>query len=1025
MPDDGLESRAEALFQEALDRAPEARASFIREASGHDDVLRLRVERLLEHVTSLGESDETRGSDPMAGVASGPYGGPIGALREGPGAVIGRYKLLQRIGEGGFGVVYMAEQTEPVTRKVALKIIKLGMDTREVVARFEAERQALALMEHEHIARVLDGGTTASGRPYFVMELVRGVSITEYCDANNLATRERLVLFDRVCSAVQHAHQKGVIHRDLKPSNVLVTLNDGEAVPKVIDFGVAKAMHGRLTDKTLFTRFEQFVGTPTYMSPEQAQLSSLDVDTRTDIYSLGVLLYELLTGTTPFSADTLREAGLAEVQRVIREETAPRPSLRISTSGDAAIARSRRLDLPGLSRALRGDLDWIVMKSLEKERARRYQSAGELAEDVRRHLALEPVRASPPSRVYAMRRFVARNRALAGGTTLALAALLVAIVAVSVALVRAERSAVLAEQRAEHNEGLMEFLLSTLSLTNPEIGLNPEVSVRTLLDDTASRVPGAFEGQPWSEVRVRSTIGTAYASLGQHTLAEPHLRRAVELADHHGGLDESGAIDAVAFGAPGYGAAEFHDTLWTLTNVSFSLERPDAYAVAARASGVGLRVIGQRSEPLAAQLGSWLQSLRDGAWSNDPGVMDGVSDRFDAACRLSDAALAPDDPAWSILSAMCLAGGYMVWYTPHEQLAERFWSRALEIQRRTLTPDHPETARTVQLLVGIRVGAGRFDEAESLIRDSLDRLSRVHPDGTLLIATGRSALGEVLTAKRAFKEAESLLVPSHDIIVRDVRDEANFIAVESLLRLIGLYEAWGRDDEAEAHRLRLVNAALRTPYTPQWVVLREAFGPARAPLRDPLDRLHEMIGGVTYLSAIGTQRVDGLHELLGDMRPALERVREEDPDRAAMIARLNIGWANGLDASTHASEREQMASWALGVLGSHQRAYAGDLAETHSLLASAARERADASAARTHAIAAWEAIRQVPVDGMWFVGTAKVRISRVLIREGLLSQAEQLLAEAAASLESQLGAGHADAVEARTMLRDLRASTAG
>jgi serine/threonine protein kinase len=313
--------------------------------------------------------------------------------------VIGPYKLMELVGEGGMGSVYVAEQSVPVKRRVALKVIKPGMDTREVVARFEAERQALALMDHPNIAKVLDAGATEQGRPYFVMELVRGLPVTDYCDRAKLPADRRLRLFAQICRAVQHAHQKGVIHRDLKPTNVLVTLHDGEPVPKVIDFGIAKAVGGRLTDKTVYTRLAQFVGTPMYVSPEQAELSGLDVDTRSDVYSLGVLLYELLTGTTPFDAETFRTVGLDAVRRIIREVEPPRPSARVSTLDAAArstVSARRGLDDRQLGRLLRGDLDWVVMKALEKDRNRRYESAGAFAADIERYLADEPVEARPP-----------------------------------------------------------------------------------------------------------------------------------------------------------------------------------------------------------------------------------------------------------------------------------------------------------------------------------------------------------------------------------------------------------------------------------------------------------------------------------------------------------------------------------------------------------------------------------------------------------------------------------------------------
>ncbi len=333
----------EAIFTSALQR-PSAgeRTAYVDGACGDDIALRERVQELLR----AHEDAATFLSLPTAGASAvkAPPDSRQEPSREGPGTRIDRYKLLQRIGEGGFGEVYMAEQEEPVRRKVALKIIKLGMDTKQVIGRFEAERQALAMMDHPNIAKVLDAGATSSGRPYFVMELVKGISFTEYCNKNNLSTRERLALFVPVCNAIQHAHNKGIIHRDIKPNNVLVTLHDGKPVPKVIDFGVAKATNQRLTEKTVFTEFRQFIGTPEYMSPEQAEMSGLDIDTRSDIYSLGVLLYEILTGTTPFDSKTLREKGYAELQRIIREEAPPKPSTRLSTLGDdvAGIAKHRK-----------------------------------------------------------------------------------------------------------------------------------------------------------------------------------------------------------------------------------------------------------------------------------------------------------------------------------------------------------------------------------------------------------------------------------------------------------------------------------------------------------------------------------------------------------------------------------------------------------------------------------------------------------------------------------------------------------
>jgi serine/threonine protein kinase len=381
------------------------RDAYLDRACAEDVELRQRVEELLQVRSKAGSFLEAPAPHLVATVGERP-------LSEGPGTVIGPHKLLEQIGEGGFGVVFMAEQQEPIRRKVAVKVIEPGMDSKQVIARFEAERQALALMDHPNIAKIIDAGQTASGRPYFVMELVKGMPITDYCDQGQLTPRERLELFISVCQAVQHAHQKGIIHRDLKPSNILVTLHDGSPVVKVIDFGIAKALGQQLTDKTLFTSFAQLIGTPLYMSPEQAALSGQDVDTRSDIYSLGVLLYELLTGTTPFAKERFQEAGYDEIRRIIREEEPPKPSTRINTLGQAAttLSTQRKSDPKQLCRLFRGELDWIVMKCLEKDRNRRYETASALGVDAHRYLRDEPVFAGPPSVWYRLGKFTRRNK---------------------------------------------------------------------------------------------------------------------------------------------------------------------------------------------------------------------------------------------------------------------------------------------------------------------------------------------------------------------------------------------------------------------------------------------------------------------------------------------------------------------------------------------------------------------------------------------------------------------------------------
>jgi serine/threonine protein kinase len=453
------------IFDRGRHLGPSERKLFLDGACGKNAALRAEVEQMfaaIEASTIKPNGDATVMTPDPTDMS---------------GQTVGPYRVLQLIGEGGFGSVYMAQQTAPIKRKVALKIVKAGMDTRQVIGRFEAERQALAMMDHPNIARVFDAGATESGRPYFVMELVRGVPITEFCDSQNLSTKERLNLFQAVCHAVLHAHQKGIIHRDLKPSNVMVTLHDGEPVVKVIDFGIAKATNQELTEKTFFTEFRQFIGTPEYMSPEQAAMSGLDVDTRTDIYSMGVLLYELLSGTTPFDPSRMRSAGYEEIQRIIREDEPPRPSTRV-TKGSAKtqqagtslkpgsqsaeqIAKHRRTDPQTLRRQLSGDLDWIVMKAMEKDRTRRYQTAGALAEDIRRSLCNEPIMARPPSTAYRLRKFARRKRGVLAGISAAVAAMFLAVGALSYGLIQARRERNLTAQRETITRAHM--LLSTMN----------------------------------------------------------------------------------------------------------------------------------------------------------------------------------------------------------------------------------------------------------------------------------------------------------------------------------------------------------------------------------------------------------------------------------------------------------------------------------------------------------------------------------------------------------------------------------
>jgi serine/threonine protein kinase/tetratricopeptide (TPR) repeat protein len=727
----------EDIFIAALEiESPQERADYLDDACGENAQLRSRVEALLNrHQESSGMLDA-----PPPGIDATEY---LEVISEKPGAVIGTYKLREEIGVGGFGVVFLAEQERPVKRKVALKIIKPGMDTRQVIARFEAERQALAMMDHPNIARVFDAGSTASGRPYFVMELVHGVPITEYCDQCQLTTRERLELFVTVCQAAQHAHQKGVIHRDLKPSNVLVAMQDGQPAPKIIDFGVSKAIGQRLTEHTLVTGFAQMIGTPLYMSPEQAELSPLGVDTRSDIYSLGVLLYELLTGTTPFDKDRLHAAPYDELRRIIREEEPPRPSSRISTlAADLAttVAEQRRSEPRRLRQTIRGDLDWIVMKCLDKDRNRRYETVSALATDIQRYLNDEPIEARSPSVVYCFRKFARRNGALlaAGG---AVAIALIIGLGLSTFLFFRERSAVqLAkanEQRAiseaTKSKTVAQFMTDMLKGVGPSLALGRDTSMlREILDQTAARLHELTD-QPLVQADLRATLGNVYSDLGDYTRAEAMHREALALrrqllgGEHPDVATALNDLAEVHYQQSKYREAEAlsRDSL-ALRQMAFGESHP-AIAQSCDNLAEALRKQGKYSE--AEPLFRQALMIRLKLFGND---------HLDVAQSLSNL-------------------GRLFWSQGKYSEAESMHRKELAMRRSMLGNEHPDVANSLDRLGLTLDKQGRYEEAEAVYREELASQKNVLGNEHPYIANTLHNLGKTLSNRGKLQEAEAVL----------------------------------------------------------------------------------------------------------------------------------------------------------------------------------------------------------------------------------------------------------------------------
>jgi eukaryotic-like serine/threonine-protein kinase len=692
----------------------------------------------------------------------------------GAGEQIGPYRLLQKLGEGGMGEVWVAEQREPLRRMVAVKVIKIGMDTRQVVGRFEAERQALAVMDHPAIAKVLDAGATDHGRPYFVMEYVQGEPITAYCDRQRLSTDARLALFVRVCEGVQHAHHKGIIHRDLKPSNVFVTIVDGQPVPKIIDFGIAKATAHRLTEQTVFTELGALIGTPEYMSPEQAEMGGLDIDTRTDIYSLGVLLYELLTGTLPFESKALRERALDEIRRTIRQVEPPRPSTRITELGPASAeaARARLTEPTRLAGQLRGDLDWITMKALDKDRTRRYDSAMGLANDIRRHLRHEPVSAGPPSTVYRTKKFVRRHRfgVLAAAI---LVALLVAFgVTMTVQAQRIARERDRANREAATTRQVSDFLVGLFKVSDPSEARGRTITAREVLDKGAGRIDKAMKDQPDVQATLMTTMGVVYQGLGLYEEAAPLLENAL-------------AIRKRLYGNEDLKVSVSMGNLAALLKEKGQLDTSESLLRQAAESCRKLGVANSDYADILSNLGDVLTS-KGSYEAADATFLEELAIRR----RLSS------DRDAGIATVIHNRGGIRMERSDYAG-AETLFREALAMRRRVLGADHPDTATTMVVLSAALSALGKQEEAERLCREALAIRRRILGNEHPSVATNLHDLAFALLVKGRNDEAEALVRESL-AIQRKVLPRPHPLTVRSLNMLAVLMLGQEKLGEAES-----------------------------------------------------------------------------------------------------------------------------------------------------------------------------------------------------------------------------------
>lgn len=733
----------------------------------------------------------------------------LNAFIEKSGGQIGRYKLLSVLGEGGMGIVYLAEQKEPIRRKVALKVIKPGMDSARVIARFEAERQALALLDHLNIAHVHDAGTTENGRPYFVMEYVKGLPITEHCDCHKLTIDDRLILFRQICLAVHHAHQKGIIHRDIKPSNILVSVERDEAIPKIIDFGVAKAISMPLTERTLATEDSQLLGTPEYMSPEQADMATEDIDTRSDIYSLGVLLYVLLTGVLPFDSDTLHEGGIEHIRKIIRETDPKTPSTRLTKLGEEGkiVAEKRRTEVAVLAKCLHKELEWIPLKAMRKERAERYRSASELADDIENYLKGNPLIAGPESTVYLIKKFVKRKRALVTGIAAVLIVLIAGVVGIAVFAVKAERN---------HAEAqlIVDFLKNNvLASVSPDKTKGKDVTIRYILDAASDNLEGRFKDQPLVEASIRDTLGWTYRALGELTKAEQHYLSAIRIYRQHFGQEHPDTLLAMdILGWVYWDQGRYHDMERQFTKILQIRQR-----------------VHNVDPPLLRIMNGFAYSYWCLGKYKDAELL------YDKILRIARYELGEENVSELVFFRCNLACTY--WkqgrYKEAERLfvetmktaewpeqrthhefyhksrmadmyrekgrynrAEELYVETLEAQRQILGNEHVWTLICMYGLARLYTAQDRYEEAENLFTELLNiaprQLGEEHPD----ILGYMNGYAVLLTKQKRYDKAEPLFKKALSGR-RQKLDEDHPHTLESMYELAILYKEQGRYEEAE------------------------------------------------------------------------------------------------------------------------------------------------------------------------------------------------------------------------------------